>query len=167
MGTPTSRKGAGNEQCSPWWPSRQDAAGSGGANRGECRGVPGHGAGLEGGVHASAHSTGTIGLSASTVSRQFIEASAARLRELSKRGLSGFEVVALGLDGKTSAKDAMVTALGVMLDGHRMLLGFVQSSTENAEAMAPFLQGLLDRGLKIDQGILVVLDGGKGLRAAV
>jgi len=110
---------------------------------------------------------GAIGLSASTVSRQFIEASAAKLRELSERDLSGFDLVALVIDGKTFAQDTMVTALGVTLDGQKVLLGFVQSSTENAEVLAPFLQGLLDRGLEIDQGILVVLDGGKGLRAAV
>jgi transposase-like protein len=110
---------------------------------------------------------GAIGLSASAVSRQFIEASAAKLRELSERDLSGFDVVALVLDGKTFAQDTMVTALGVTLDGHKVILGVVQASTENAEVLARFLHGLLDRGLKIDQGILVVLDGGKGLRAAV
>ena len=49
-----------------------------------------------------------------------------------------------------------------------MLLGFVQTGTENATACAAFLRGLLDRGLRAaDDGVLVVLDGGKGLRRAV
>jgi putative transposase len=116
---------------------------------------------------AAAAVPGAIGLSPSTVSRQFIEASAAKLRELSERNLSGFDVVALVVDGKAFAEDTMVTALGVTLDGHKVILGFVQASTENAEVLTPFLRGLLDRGLRIDQGILVVLDGGKGLRSAV
>jgi len=116
---------------------------------------------------AAAAVPGSIGLSASTVSRQFIEASSAKLRELCERDLSGIDLVAMVLDGKAFAADTMVTALGVTLDGHKVVLGFVEASTENAEILTPFLRSLLDRGLKIAQGILVVLDGGKGLRAAV
>lgn len=48
-----------------------------------------------------------------------------------------------------------------------MLLGFVQTGTENATACALFLRSLVDRGLQIAEGLLVVLDGGKGLRRAV
>jgi transposase-like protein len=110
---------------------------------------------------AAAAVPGAIGLSPSTVSRQFIEASAAKLRELQERDLSGFDLVALVMDGKGFAEDTMVTALGVTLDGHKVILGFVQASTENAEVLTPFLRSLLDRGLKIDQGLLVVIDGGK------
>jgi len=110
---------------------------------------------------------GAIGLSPSTVSRQFVQASAAKLRELGERDLSVYDVVAVLLDGKAFAEDTMVTALGITLDGRKVLLGFVQASTENAEVLTPFLRGLLDRGLSIDQGVLVVIDGGKGLRAAV
>lgn len=110
---------------------------------------------------------GAIGLSPSTVSREFIEASAAKLRELQERDLSAYDLVAMVLDGKTFAEDTMVTALGITLDGRKVVLGFVQASTENAEVLTLFLRGLLDRGLSIEQGILVILDGGKGLRAAV
>jgi len=55
---------------------------------------------------------GAIGLSPSTVSRQFIEASAAKLRELQERDLSDTDLVAMVLDGKRFAEDTMVTALG-------------------------------------------------------
>ncbi len=41
-------------------------------------------------------------LSGSTVSRAFIQASATKLRELQERDLSGEDVVALVLDGKSS-----------------------------------------------------------------
>ena len=51
---------------------------------------------------------GAIGLSGSTVSRAFIQASATKLRELQERDLSGEDVVALVLDGKTFAEATMV-----------------------------------------------------------
>ena len=51
---------------------------------------------------------GAIGLSPSTVSRQFVQASAAKLRELGERDLSVYDVVAIFLDGKTFAEDTMV-----------------------------------------------------------
>ncbi len=52
---------------------------------------------------AAAAIPGAIGLSSSTVSRGFIQASATQLRELQERDLSGEDVVALFLDGKTFA----------------------------------------------------------------
>jgi transposase-like protein len=110
---------------------------------------------------------GAIGLSYSTVSREFIKASAKHLKEFQERDLSSHDVVALFLDGKTFADDAMVIALGVTLEGEKVLLGFVQTGTENAKVLTPFLNQLLDRGLSIDEGVLVIIDGGKGLRAAV
>jgi transposase-like protein len=110
---------------------------------------------------------GAIGLSPSTVSRQFIEASTEKLRELQERDLSSFDFVTLFLDGKAFADDVMVTALGVAIDGRKVILGFVQAGTENEPVLTNFLRELVDRGLRADEGLLVVLDGGKGLRAAV
>ena len=55
---------------------------------------------------------GAIGLSGSTVSRGFIEASAAKLREFQERDLSGEDVVAVVLDGKTFAEATMVDRAG-------------------------------------------------------
>jgi len=110
---------------------------------------------------------GAIGLSGSTVSRGFIEASAAKLRELQERDLSAEDVVTLFLDGKTFADATMVIALGITMSGAKRFLGFVETDTENEKVLTPFLRSLLDRGLDISSGLLVVLDGGKGLRAAV
>ncbi|MFY4730670.1 IS256 family transposase, partial [Nitrospira sp. BLG_2] len=72
-----------------------------------------------------------FGLSAFSVSRRFIRASAQQLRELSERRLEQDEVVVLFLDGKTFAEDRMVLALGVLRTGEKKLLGFVQTATEN------------------------------------
>ena len=52
------------------------------------------------------------------------------------------------------------------LQGRKIPLGFVQTGTENERALTPFLQGLLERGLDISRGLLVVIDGAKGLRSA-
>jgi putative transposase len=108
-----------------------------------------------------------FGLSASTVSRRFIQASAAQLQALQERDLGAYDLVALFLDGKTFARDSMVIALGVTLTGEKVVLGFVQTATENERVCAAFLRSLVDRGLRAARGLLVILDGAKGLRAAV
>ena len=110
---------------------------------------------------------GAIGLSSSTVSRGFVEVSAAKLRELQDRDLSGDDLVAMCLDGKTFADATMVVALGLTLSGEKRFLGFVETDAENEKVLTPFLRSLVERGLDIDQGLLVILDGGKGLGAAV
>jgi len=108
-----------------------------------------------------------FGLSSSTISRRFIRASARQLQALCERRLEGYDFVALVLDGKTFAEDAMVITLGVTVSGDKVLLGFVQTATENERVCTAFLRGLLERGLRPDQGLLCVIDGAKGLRKAL
>ena len=110
---------------------------------------------------------GAIGLSKSSVSRSTIEASAAQLKAFQERDLSDYELVGLFIDGKSCAEDSMVIALGVTLDGDKVPLGFVQTGTENAKTLTSFLEELKERGLQIDQGLLVIIDGSKGLGKAV
>lgn len=108
-----------------------------------------------------------FGVSASSVSRRFIRASARQLQALQERRLEGYDVVALVLDGKTCAADEVVIALGITLTGEKVLLGFVQTATENERVCAAFLRELLERGLRTAQGLLCVIDGAKGLRKAI
>jgi putative transposase len=110
---------------------------------------------------------GAIGLSSSSVSRAFVEASAVRLREFRERDLSVASYAAIFLDGKAFADTRMVMALGVTMKGEKHFLGFVETDTENEKAITAFLRSLLARGLDISAGLLVILDGSKGLRAAV
>ena len=110
---------------------------------------------------------GAIGLSGSTVSRGFIQASTAKLREFQERDLSSEDVVAVVLDGKTLADAVMVIAVGITISGEKRFLGFVETDTENERVLTPFLRSLVERGLDLAQGVLVILDGGKGLRSAV
>ena len=111
--------------------------------------------------------SGAIGLSSSTVSRGFVQASGAKLREMQERDLSAEDVVAIFLDGKMFADATMVVALGITITGDKRFLGFVETSTENEQVLTPFLRSLMERGLDISEGVLVIVDGGKGLRAAV
>lgn len=108
-----------------------------------------------------------FGLSRSSISRRYVRATARQLAALQERRLDRYDLVTLVLDGKRFAEDTMVIALGITLRGEKVLLGFVQTGTENADVCATFLRHLLDRGLRVDEGLLVVLDGGKGLRRAV
>jgi transposase-like protein len=110
---------------------------------------------------------GAIGLSSSSVSRAFIEASGTKLKEFQERDLKGERYVTLFLDGKSFADTTLVIALGVTSEGTKRFLGFVETDTENEKVLTPFLRSLIERGLDRSQGLLVVIDGGKGLRAAV
>lgn len=110
---------------------------------------------------------GAIGLSRSTVSRSFVKASAAQLKAFQERDLSQESYIALFLDGKAFADDTLVIALGVTEDGTKRFLGFVETGTENERALSGFLSSLTDRGLDASEGLWVIIDGSKGLRAAV
>jgi len=63
-------------------------------------------------------------------------------------------MVALFMDGKTFAADEMIIALGLTLTGEKVILGLLQTATENEKVTKEFLDQLLDRGLKIEEGLL-------------
>ena len=109
----------------------------------------------------------TFGLKASSLSRRFKRAGARKPQELRERDPSVYDIVGIFLDGKTFGDDEMVIALGVTLAGNKVILGFVQTATENESVCSSFLRELLERGLNIDRGVLCVIDGSKGLRKAV
>lgn len=108
-----------------------------------------------------------FGLSSSTTSRSFIRASHKQLKALQERDLSGHDIVAIVIDGKTFAEDDLIVALGITIEGQKVVLGFVEASTENERVTSEFLHGLISRGLAIDAGVLVIVDGSKGLLAGI
>jgi putative transposase len=108
-----------------------------------------------------------FGISPSTISRRFIKASSGKLKELMERDLSEYDFVVLFIDGKSFAEDEMIIALGVTITGEKIVLGFVQAATENERVLRSFLNSLIERGLSIEDGLLCVIDGAKGLRCAV
>lgn len=116
---------------------------------------------------AAEHVPETFGIRKSSVSRKFIRASGKRLREFLGRDLSQYDIVAVFIDGKHFQENEIVTALGVTIEGEKILLGFVETSTENHRVCREFLESLRARGLKLDQEVLFVIDGGKGLKKGI
>ncbi len=108
-----------------------------------------------------------FGLARSSVSRRFIGASARALRPFHERRHDDAQWLVLLLDGKTFASDQIVIALGVTTTGEKRVLGLVQTATENKRECAAFLRDLIERGFTAPTGLLVVLDGARGVRAAV
>ncbi len=108
-----------------------------------------------------------FGLSRSSVSRRYVKGTARKLAQFQERSLEGYDLVALFLDGKTFADEEIIIALGVTIDGRKIPLGFVQAATENERVCRRFLADLVERGLQYEAGLLVVIDGAKGLYQAV
>jgi putative transposase len=108
-----------------------------------------------------------FGLSKSSVSKRFIEATEEKLKEFEQRDLSQYDFVAMFIDGKYLAKQQMIIAMGVTLQGEKLMLGVLQTTTENSQAIGSLFEELKNRGLRYDDGLLFVVDGSKGLRKAV
>lgn len=117
--------------------------------------------------HAALEVAETFGIKRSSVSKKFIRASAKKLREFTTRDLSKHDIVAIFIDGKSFSDRDMVIALGVTLSGDKVLLGFIETETENFEVCRDFLNGLLDRGLSMEHEILFIIDGSKGIYKAI
>src|ERR1019366_2895093 len=86
---------------------------------------------------------------------------------LMSRELADVRLAALMIDGIELKGRCCVVALGITTDGVKIPLGLWDGSTENKTVTAHLLADLVDRGLDVEQGVLVVLDGSKALRAAV
>jgi len=105
--------------------------------------------------------------SKSAVSREFVGRTREHLDALMSRGLQDVRLAALMVDGIELKGRCCVVALGVTTEGVKLPLGLWDGSTENKTVTAHLLADLVDRGLDVEQGVLVVLDGSKALRAAV
>jgi len=105
--------------------------------------------------------------SKSAVSREFIGRTREHLDALMNRELADVRLAALMVDGIELKGRCCVVALGVSTDGVKLPLGLWDGSTENKTVTAHLLADLVGRGLDVEQGVLVILDGSKALRAAV
>jgi hypothetical protein len=81
--------------------------------------------------------------------------------------LEDLRLAVLMLDGIELKGRCCVVALGIDVEGGKHPLGLWDGSTENATVATTLLANLVDRGLDVEQGVLVVLDGAKALRKAV
>jgi putative transposase len=71
------------------------------------------------------------------------------------------------LDGEHMAERCVVVALAITADGTKKPVGLWDGSTENKTVVRALLADLVERGLRVDDGLLVVCDGAKALSAAV
>ncbi len=83
------------------------------------------------------------------------------------RPLEDVRLAVLMLDGIELKGRCCVVALGIDTDGVKHPLGLWDGSTENATVATTLLGNLVERGLDVEQGVLVVIDGAKALRKAV
>jgi transposase-like protein len=105
--------------------------------------------------------------SKSAVSRRFVARTKAQLETALAKPLGDVEWAALMIDGIEFHEHVVVIALGIDATGKKHVLSFRQGSTENATLCREMLSELVVRGVPADRSILVVIDGGKGLRKAV
>ena len=116
---------------------------------------------------AAIHVPETFGIKKTSTCRRFIRASGKKLKEFMERDLSEHDIVAIFMDGKHFAGNEIVIALGVTVRGEKVVLGMVETSTENHLVCKKFLLDLKDRGLNLDREVLFIVDGGKGLNKSV
>ena len=108
-----------------------------------------------------------FGVAKSSVSRDFVRASAADVQALAERRFEGQRFPVVMIDGVEYAGQTMVVALGITEDGSKRILGLRQGATENAGVCVALLEELQARGLDTSRPTLLVLDGSKALHAAV
>jgi len=105
--------------------------------------------------------------SKSAVSRSFVARTKDALLGLMSRRLDDVRLAVLMIDGICLKDHTCVVALGITSDGVKIPLGLWEGSTENKTVTSELLSNLVHRGLDVEQGVLVVIDGSEALRAAV
>jgi len=109
----------------------------------------------------------SCGISRSSVSREFIEASAEKLEELAQRRFDELDLLVIYIDGLRFGEHHVIAALGVDADGYKHLLGLRAGATENAVVVKDLLADLVARGVDPARRRLFVIDGSKALRAGI
>jgi len=94
---------------------------------------------------------GTVGISKSSVSREFIQASQAALTEVMARRFDGCDFLAIDMDGIIVGTRHVIAAIGVDSTGEKHLMGLVSGPSENAQVVKDLLRWLIDRGLSVVQ----------------
>jgi len=108
-----------------------------------------------------------VGISKSSVSRQFIEQSAQELERLAARRFAEVELLIIYLDGLVFGEHHVICAVGVDSQGKKHVLGVAQGASENAASATSLLEDLVERGVDPKRRHLFVIDGSKALRAAI
>ena len=108
-----------------------------------------------------------FGISASNLSRRFKKSTLVQLRALKNRSLKGYDFVCVLIDGKRYAEDGLLVALGITIDGTKVILDIDQSHSENANVIVQLFDRFIERGLRFEEGVLFIVDGSKGIISAI
>lgn len=114
-----------------------------------------------------ARASAAFGVSQSSVSRHFVRATAKKLKEFLERDLSAFNPFAILMDTVHRGGIAFIVALGIDTTGDKQVLGYWEGSTENATITNELLSDLERRGLKLNDEIIFITDGGRGIISAL
>jgi transposase-like protein len=107
------------------------------------------------------------GTSKSAVSRRFVARTEAQLEVTLGESLKDREWVGLMVDGLHFHEYLVLILLGIDASGQKHLLGFREGTTENETVCRELLADVVARGVPADRSLLIVIDGGKGLRSAI
>lgn len=110
---------------------------------------------------------GTLGVSKSSVSREFIERTETAHDELMARRFDEEDILAIYVDGKLFGEHHAITALGINARGDKLVLGVVHGGSENAQAVKELLVSLVQRGIRPEEPRLFIIDGSRAIRAAI
>lgn len=109
----------------------------------------------------------SVGMSKSSVSREFQEASEQSLKELCERDFKEKDILVVYLDGLIFGGHHVLVALGVDSQGNKHVLGITEGGSENAVVAKGLLEDLVERGVTPGRRRLFVIDGSKALRSAI
>lgn len=109
----------------------------------------------------------TVGVSKSSVSREFIEAAEKQMQAFAQRTFADKDILIIFIDGIVFGDYHVIASVGVDTQGYKHVLGLVEGASENATVVKDLLQDLVARGIKPGRRRLFVIDGSKALRAAI
>jgi len=107
------------------------------------------------------------GTSKSAVSSRFVAVTTDKLAEWMGRPLSNLDLTAVFIDGIHFGEHVVLCALGIDATGAKHIMGLWEGATENEIACKAMLENLSSRGFKPNRTRLFIIDGSKGLRAAI
>jgi len=111
--------------------------------------------------------TDSFGISPASLSHEVKQRMTEAVEAFGNRRFEGEKYVGLLIDGKHLGDEQMMVVLGITENGGKQVLSVTQSHTEHAQPCIDMLQDLVNRGLSYQAGLLIVIDGGKGIRKAV
>ena len=108
-----------------------------------------------------------MGVSKSSVSREFVEASEQAYKDMLERKFDKLDLLILYIDGIVIGSHNVLVAIGVDSEGYKHVLGLKEGASENATVVKDLLDDLVARGVKPGVKRLFVIDGSKALRSGI